>query len=96
MKNTQKVMKAVDKTVEILCDICGESCCMDTYTFENPARADHGQEDYAFEYLPIEVAWGYHSPWDLEKWSAEICVDCVKKHLEPLIKFRKNEYHPWT
>jgi hypothetical protein len=42
--------------------------------------------------MNLEVIWGYDSDHDDEKWTAQVCQDCVHKVFEPLIKFKKREY----
>jgi hypothetical protein len=68
----------VDKIVDILCDICGESCW-------DSAKVN-------FEFLKLDSHWGFWSNKDLEHWSAQICEKCVDKHLKSLIKFNIKEY----
>ncbi len=68
------------------CDICGENCFSDEIAKNNKSN----------EYMSLKAVWGYFSKHDLETWSAEVCEACVIKHLEPLIKFKKQAHDVWT
>ncbi len=76
MKITKKITKPLDKITEVICDICGNSC-------------NAGMNN---EYLSMETHWGYESNKDTERWTAQICEECVDKHLVKLINFKIEEY----
>lgn len=56
--------KLVKKVVDIICDVCGNSC------------KDHLEN---FEYGLLEASWGYTSKKDLERHECYMCEDCYDK-----------------
>jgi hypothetical protein len=66
----------IEVSHDVICDICGNSC-------------SYGE--FGFEYMNLDANWGYNSKLDGEKWSAQICENCVIEHLKPLIKFNIEE-----
>ena len=65
--------KKCESIKDIICDCCGKSCKVD---------------DDVFEFIEIEKHWGYYSKKDLQKWTAQICENCVDEKLI-FIKFKK-------
>ena len=61
---------------DVLCDICGASCILGDGDIAGP------------EYLEMTASWGWNSPWDTSQWRADVCVECVKKHLLPVVRFQ--------
>lgn len=57
---------------DIICDSCGKSC----------------KTEYGMSHMNLETDWGYSSKKDGETWTAQICEECVDKHLG-FIKFQK-------
>lgn len=84
MKKIKAILIGEESGVQITdatCDICGNSCM----------KGD--EESKNFEGMELTAHWGFWSNnKDLEKWSAEICEDCVDKHLKSLINFKINKY----
>ncbi len=66
--------KPVETIIEIICDCCGKSI--------------KNEEGFGFEYLKLETHWGFMSNHDLEKWTAQVCEECVETKLT-FIKFTK-------
>lgn len=77
---------------EVICDCCGQSCKKKEYVVDNPDNPEYGNVEKVFEYMSIEAHWGYYSNKDTEKWTAQICENCVDNKLSVLIKFKKNSY----
>ena len=50
----------------IMCNQCGQDIVRDRF-------------GYFQDYLAIEKGWGYHSPYDGEVHSMDICQDCYKQ-----------------
>ena len=65
MIKTKKIVKEIEQTEDIICDICGKSCKSFT----------------DFEYLELTATWGFESNKDGEKWDAHICEKCVDEKL---------------
>lgn len=61
---------------DVICDICCESCIRGDGDLAGP------------EYLTMKAGWGWNSHWDGERWEADVCIDCVRDVLEPLVHFR--------
>jgi len=75
--------KACVEIVKATCDICGKTCMKQVLG-----------NGVSFEGIELKAYWGYASNnKDLEKWEAQICEECVDKHLVPLIKFQKSNYY---
>lgn len=74
--------KLVKQTVDIICDICNQSC-----------KDDIGN----FEYATLEGDWGYSSSKDLEQHSCYMCENCydkVKSFIESIGgKVKIKNYH---
>jgi hypothetical protein len=83
MKKIKKETIEIDSIDDILCDICGNSCVTDRWVDQNGKTQVHA------EYMSLQANWGYHSPKDLEEWTAQICEGCVDEHLVKLIDFKK-------
>jgi len=83
--------KKTEVITDILCDCCGQSCKVQEDVIENPTRLDHLEPFYNFEYMVLETYWGFYSGKDGEKWSAQICENCVDK-LFSFVKFKKENY----
>jgi alanine dehydrogenase len=81
-------LKKQEVITDVLCDSCGRSCKVYESTTDNPKRIDDGEKFYSFEYLKLEANWGYDSNKDLERWTAQICENCVDEKLS-FIKFKK-------
>lgn len=64
MQIKEKVSK--ESLVDILCDICGESCT----------------KEYNLEVGHLEAFWGYGSKKDGESTLIELCEDCFDKMVE--------------
>jgi uncharacterized cysteine cluster protein YcgN (CxxCxxCC family) len=76
-----KTVKTPEEVTEdVICDICGKSC---------KKRINDPIVERTMEYMELKTSWGFYSNKDLETWEAEVCEDCVDKHLSPLIKFKK-------
>jgi hypothetical protein len=76
--------------VDISCDICGNSCLIETLIVDNESNKDHGEKLYIFEYMDLKTNWGYYSDTkDMETWTAQVCEKCTDIYLEPLIIFNK-------
>lgn len=54
---------------EIVCNMCGRS-------------SKKNELNYLEEFVEIHKKWGYHSEFDGEEHSFEICPDCYKKLIE--------------
>lgn len=80
--NKREVIETLrsEEIVSATCDICGGSCDL---------PLDIAGQHMSTEYLTLSASWGYASRWDGEAWEAVACVDCVKKHLEPLVRFAR-------
>lgn len=78
----EKETKIIDKTVDILCNMCGETCC-------NSKRKDPSSvwEEYS-GLIETEVHGGYDSEkiGDMTSIRFSICEHCLKEHL--LDKFK--------
>ncbi|CAG7580949.1 MAG: putative ZZ domain-containing protein [uncultured marine phage] len=83
-----KIVNEKEIIEDILCDICGNSCLV--YEHDYPIDND-GDIFKEFDYLSLSNHWGYHSKKDWETWSAQVCEECVDKHLNPLISFKKTD-----
>lgn len=69
--------------IDIICDSCGKSCCVDKF--------DHGTEHKSFEHMELKASWGYYSNGkDLTNWTAHLCEECVDTKLS-FINFQKNK-----
>ena len=79
MKKEELGMIETKILMDIICDICGESC-IDSITMN-------------YEYLNLFTRWGYGSKHDGEPWAAQVCEKCTLEILEPLIKFNKEAYY---
>ncbi len=75
---------------DVICDCCEKSCKKYECIVDNPLRHDHGQKSYVFEYMDLKADWGYWSKSDGEKWTAQICQECVTEKLK-FIKFKKSD-----
>jgi hypothetical protein len=82
--------KKQEVVVDIICDSCGQSCKKYQSNVDNPVRTDHGEPYYSFEYMELKATWGYHSDYDTEQWTAQVCQKCVDGKLS-FIKFKKRE-----
>lgn len=65
--------QVVELIVDILCDICGESCI-----------TKYGN----FEYMKLETTWGYGTNLDGTTWVAEVCEKCVLDKLQQMVNFK--------
>ena len=61
--------------VDIICDICGDSC----------------QKEYDYEYSELKAIWGYDSKKDLENWEMQFCEKCSDKIITFIRKLIKKE-----
>jgi hypothetical protein len=65
-----------------ICDMCGLSLRL------------AGNEDptylYNYEYLDLNIRFGYGSLLDGDEWSAQICEACVIAKLDKIIRFKKD------
>ncbi len=83
--------KNIEVITDVICDCCGESCKAYEGKINNDARVDNGEPFYDFEFMKLEVHWGYHSGKDTQKWTAQICEKCVDEKLS-FVKFKKSKY----
>lgn len=66
MKRYKEVKVTAAQVYEVRCNCCGRRICRDEA---------HPYTDY----LSIEKEWGYDSPYDGERHTADICADCYQK-----------------
>ena len=50
---------------DVQCNVCGRSVCKDAI-------------GYFEDHVSISKTWGYHSPYDGEIHSMDVCVDCYQ------------------
>jgi hypothetical protein len=79
---------------EATCDCCGADCMKEIWSSDVDGDSDEKDIVKTFEGMELEAFWGYGSSdeKDGEVWTAIICEDCVKKHLEEKITFLKERY----
>lgn len=83
--------KKAEVVTDVICDCCGRSCKVYEGTTDNEKRIDNGEPFSVFEFMKMEVNWGYWSGKDTQKWTAQICEKCVDEKLS-FIKFKKENY----
>ena len=94
MSEIKKIeLKKSEEVVDIICNICNQSCKTDEHKIDNELRVDNGETYRIFNSIKIEKHWGYDSDKDGEYWCANICEKCLDEHLSKLIKFDKYEYN---
>ena len=71
MKQFKSVKVTKNMIENIACNMCGKKI----------GKNVHG---YVDDYLSIEKAWGYNSPFDGEKHSIDLCCDCYKDFFNKL------------
>ncbi len=74
MKKHERELKEQDVLKDVVCDSCGKSC--DT--------------EYGFEFMQMSATWGFDSKKDMQKWDAQLCEECVDKHMG-FVKFQKQD-----
>jgi len=82
MRKTKTVKVNTKVLTDVICDSCGKSC---------KVYLDINRRAFGFEYMTLSATWGYNSKKDLEKWSADICEQCVDEKFK-FIKFKKEDY----
>ncbi len=90
-----KVNKVIESKKEVLydiiCDCCEKSCMVLEGVIDNPVRIDNGEVFKSFEFMSMEVHWGYYSGKDTEKWTAQVCEKCIDEKFK-FVKFKKENY----
>ena len=62
----EKTTQQIEKTTDVTCDWCRESC----KKRENPD---------IYEYGNFRACWGYDSNHDTELWDSDLCEGCCEK-----------------
>lgn len=91
METKEIQTKKAEVITDVICDCCGKSCKVYESKIENDVRVDNGELYYDFEFMKMEVRWGYHSGKDTQKMTAQVCEKCVDEKLS-FINFKKERY----
>ena len=75
MINYKTELKPIQVPEDVICDMCEKSCWAGT---DNPRT---------YQFLSLDVRWGYGSSRDGDRISAQVCQNCVDTKLMPIIKF---------
>lgn len=91
METKEIQTKKAEIITDVICDCCGKSCKVYEGKIDNDVRVDNGEPYYSFEFMKMEVHWGYESGKDTQKWTAQVCEKCVDEKLS-FINFKKERY----
>lgn len=91
MENKEIQNRKTEIITDIICDSCGKSCKVDEGIVDNDMRLDKGEKVCVYEFMKLEVHWGYYSDKDCEKWTAQVCEKCVDEKFT-FVKFQKENY----
>jgi hypothetical protein len=69
MKKFTTTTTATEEISEITCDKCGADI----------TKNEHGYFD---DFLKVDKTWGYHSAWDGETHTFDICQRCYREWME--------------
>ena len=81
MIHKDKENKSVTVIKDITCDSCGKSCI--------------NKSSGIFECMNLKGNWGYGTKKDNEKWTAQVCENCVDTKFN-FVTFKKEEYENVT
>lgn len=79
MIKLKDIMVKADVIEDVICDICGHSCRVET---------ESGRDQ--FEYMVMNTTWGFYSNKDMQEWTAHVCETCVDHYLV-MVNFQKKD-----
>ena len=69
MRHYKAILIEKQEVDTVICNCCGKQII-------------HGKDKKMGEYLSVVKHWGYHSPFDGEKHSLDVCPECYHRWIQ--------------